>query len=137
MVGSGPAGLAAAEELNAMGHRVVVYERDEGPGGLIRLGVPDFKLEKWIIDRRVALLQEAGIEFIYGVEVGGELAVDELRARHDAVVLATGSRIERGIDLPGNDLPGIHTAMSYLVQRNRDVAGLAAPESPRRASTSS
>jgi len=90
--------------------------------------VPDFKLEKWIIDRRVALLQEAGIEFVYGVEVGGGLAVDELRARHDAVVLATGSRIERGIDLPGNDLPGIHTAMSYLVQRNRDVAGLAAPE---------
>jgi len=128
VIGSGPAGLAAAEELNAMGHRVVVYERDEGPGGLIRLGVPDFKLEKWIIDRRVALLEQAGIELVYGCDVGGTLSVDELRARHDAVVLATGSRVERGIDLPGNDLPGIHTAMSYLVQRNRAVAGRPAPE---------
>src|SRR5215218_3543696 len=78
VVGSGPAGLAAAEELNALGHRVVVYERDEGPGGLIRLGVPDFKLEKWIIDRRVRLLEQAGIEFRYGVEV----AADDLQAQH-------------------------------------------------------
>ena len=119
VVGSGPAGLAAAEELNALGHRVVVYERDEGPGGLIRLGVPDFKLEKWIIDRRVRLLEQAGIEFRYGVEV----SPDDLQAHHDAIVLATGARIERGIDLPGNDLPGVHTAMEYLVQRNRAVAG--------------
>src|ERR1700712_5894060 len=91
VVGSGPAGLAAAEELNAAGHRVVVYERDEGPGGLIRLGGPGFKLEKWIIDRRVALLEEAGIEFAYGVDVGSDLGIDELTARHDAVVLALGA----------------------------------------------
>ena len=104
VVGSGPAGLAVAEELNAAGHRVVVYERDEGPGGLIRLGVPDFKLEKWIIDRRVALLEEAGIAFEYGVDVGTDLAIDELNARHDAVVLALGSRIEREISLPGREL---------------------------------
>lgn len=128
VVGSGPAGLACAEELNALGHRVVVYERDEGPGGLIRLGVPDFKLEKWIIDRRVALLEEAGIGFEYGVDVGTGLGVDELSARHDAVVLALGSRVERGVSLPGRDLPGIETAMTYLVQRNRDVSGFAAPE---------
>jgi glutamate synthase (NADPH/NADH) small chain len=128
VVGSGPAGLAAAEELNAAGHRVVVYERDEGPGGLIRLGVPDFKLEKWIIDRRVALLEAAGIEFAYGVDVGVDLAVDELRARHDAVVLAVGARIEREIDLPGRELAGIHTAMEYLLQRNRAVAGQAPPD---------
>jgi glutamate synthase (NADPH/NADH) small chain len=128
VVGSGPAGLAAAEELNAMGHRVVVYERDEGPGGLIRLGVPDFKLEKWIIDRRVALLEQAGIEFEYGVDVGTDLAIDELNARHDAVLLALGSRVERGIDLPGNDLAGIHTAMEYLLQRNRAVAAQPPPE---------
>ena len=119
VVGSGPAGLAAAEELNALGHRVVVYERDEGPGGLIRLGVPDFKLEKWIIDRRVALLEQAGIVFIYGAEVDA----DELGVLHDAVVLATGARIEREIDLPGRQLDGVHTAMEYLVQRNRAVAG--------------
>ena len=127
VVGSGPAGLAAAEELNALGHRVVVYERDEGPGGLIRLGVPDFKLEKWIIDRRVALLEQAGITFEYGVDVGTDLAIDELNARHDAVVLALGSRIERGIDLPGSELGGIHTAMEYLLQRNRAVAGQPPP----------
>jgi glutamate synthase (NADPH/NADH) small chain len=127
VVGSGPAGLACAEELNALGHRVVVYERDEGPGGLIRLGVPDFKLEKWIIDRRVALLEQAGITFEYGVDVGTDLAIDELNARHDAVVLALGSRIERGIDLPGSDLGGIHTAMEYLLQRNRAVAGQPPP----------
>ncbi len=127
VVGSGPAGLAAAEELNAAGHRVIVYERDEGPGGLIRLGVPDFKLEKWIIDRRVALLEKAGITFEYGVDVGTDLAIDELNARHDAVVLALGSRVERGIDLPGNDLGGVHTAMSYLLQRNRAVAGQPPP----------
>jgi glutamate synthase (NADPH/NADH) small chain len=127
VVGSGPAGLAAAEELNAMGHRVVVYERDEGPGGLIRLGVPDFKLEKWIIDRRVALLEQAGISFEYGVDVGTDLTIDELNARHDAVVLALGSRVERGIDLPGSSLAGIHTAMEYLLQRNRAVAGQPPP----------
>jgi len=128
VVGSGPAGLAVAEELNAAGHRVVVYERDEGPGGLIRLGVPDFKLEKWIIDRRVALLEEAGIAFEYGVDVGTDLAIDELNARHDAVVLALGSRIEREISLPGRELDGIHTAMTYLLQRNRAVSGVAEPE---------
>jgi glutamate synthase (NADPH/NADH) small chain len=128
VVGSGPAGLAAAEELNALGHRVVVYERDEGPGGLIRLGVPDFKLEKWIIDRRVALLAEAGIEFRYGVDVGTGLAIDELTARHDAVVLALGSRVERDVALPGRELAGIHSAMTYLVQRNRAVSGVAVPE---------
>jgi glutamate synthase (NADPH/NADH) small chain len=127
VVGSGPAGLAVAEELNAAGHRVVVYERDEGPGGLIRLGVPDFKLEKWIIDRRVALLEEAGIVFEYGVDVGSDLGIDELTARHDAVVLALGSRIEREIALPGRDLGGIHTAMSYLLQRNRAMSGQPAP----------
>ena len=93
---------------------MIVYERDEGPGGLIRLGVPDFKLEKWIIDRRVALLEEAGITFEYGVDVGTDLAIDELDARHDAVVLRSGSRVERGIDLPGNDLGGVHSAMAYL-----------------------
>jgi glutamate synthase (NADPH/NADH) small chain len=127
VVGSGPAGLAVAEELNAAGHRVVVYERDEGPGGLIRLGVPDFKLEKWIIDRRVSLLVDAGIEFRYGVDVGTDLGIDELNARHDAVVLALGARVEREIDLPGRALGGIHPAMEYLMQRNRAVAGQPPP----------
>src|SRR3954463_14788381 len=92
VVGSGPAGLAAAQQLNRAGHRAVVYERDEGPGGLIRFGVPDFKLEKWIIDRRVAQLDAEGVELRYGVDVGSEVGTDELLAEHDAVVLAIGSR---------------------------------------------
>ncbi|MGH2805255.1 MAG: FAD-dependent oxidoreductase, partial [Thermoleophilaceae bacterium] len=91
VIGSGPAGLAAAAELNRHGHSVTVYERDEGPGGLLRFGVPDAKLEKWIIDRRVALLEEEGIAFEYGVDVGADVRVADLRERHDALVVAIGS----------------------------------------------
>jgi glutamate synthase (NADPH/NADH) small chain len=122
VVGSGPAGLAVAAELNRCGHLVTVYERDEGPGGLMRFGVPDAKLEKSIIDRRVAVLEQEGIEFVYNADVGGEVSVAELRERHDALVLATGSRISRDIIVPGRDLGGIHFAMDYLYQRNRWVA---------------
>ena len=100
----GPAGLAVAEELNAPGHRVVVYERDEGPGGLIRLGVPDFKLEKWIIDRRVRAARGGRDRVRVRRRRRPDLAIDELNARHDAVVLALGSRIEREIALPGREL---------------------------------
>ena len=123
VIGSGPAGMAAAEELNAAGHHVVVYERDEGPGGLIRLGVPDFKFEKWMIDRRADLMSRAGIEFRYGVEAGVDVSAEQLRADHDAVVLAVGARVERELDVPGRELAGVHRAMEYLVQRNRAVAG--------------
>jgi glutamate synthase (NADPH/NADH) small chain len=131
VIGSGPAGLAAAAELNRHGHEVVVYERDEGPGGMLRFGVPDAKLEKWIIDRRVALLEEEGISFEYGVDVGRSVGVSELRERHDAVVVAIGSRVHRDLDVPGHDLDGVHFAMEYLYQRNRHVAreeGRYAPE---------
>jgi glutamate synthase (NADPH) small chain len=133
VVGSGPAGLAAAAELNRHGHLVTVYERDEGPGGMLRFGVPDAKLEKWIIDRRVALLAEEGIAFEYGVDVGRDLSVAELRERHDAVVVATGSRVHRDLEVPGRELAGVHFAMDYLYQRNRFVArqeGRYAPEPP-------
>jgi glutamate synthase (NADPH) small chain len=131
VVGSGPAGMAAAAELNQVGHTVVVYERDEAPGGLVRFGVPDAKLEKWMIDRRVALLEAEGIEFLCGVDVGVDLGTDELTAAHDAVVIAVGSRVERPLDIPGSDLDGVHFAMDYLYQRNRAVAradGRVAPE---------
>jgi glutamate synthase (NADPH/NADH) small chain len=131
VIGAGPAGLAAAQELNAVGHEVTVYERDEAPGGLIRFGVPDAKLEKWIIDRRVGVLEAEGIEFSYGVEVGTDVSAEELRARHDAVVVAIGSRVERDFDAPGRELGGVHFAMDYLYQRNRWVArqeGRPAPE---------
>jgi glutamate synthase (NADPH/NADH) small chain len=122
VIGSGPAGLAAAAELNQVGHEVTVYERDEGPGGLIRFGVPDAKLEKWIIDRRVELLAEEGIRFEYGVEVGVDVIAAELRERHDALLIAVGSRVERDLDVPGRELEGVHFAMDYLYQRNRWVA---------------
>ncbi len=116
VVGSGPAGLAAAQQLNHAGHTVVVLERDEGPGGLLRFGVPDAKLEKWMIDRRVRVLEEEGIEFQYGVDV------TERPEGYDAVVLATGSRVPRDISIAGHDLDGVETAMDYLYQRNRAVA---------------
>ncbi len=122
VVGSGPAGLAVAAELNKSGHEVTVYERDEGPGGLLRFGVPDAKLEKWIIDRRVALMEEEGIRFIYDTDVGRDISAQELYEQHDALVLTTGSRVSRDIDAPGRELRGIHFAMDYLYQRNRWVA---------------
>jgi len=134
VVGSGPAGMAAAAQLNRAGHSVTVYERDEAPGGLMRFGVPDHKLEKWIIDRRVNLLEQEGVVFRYGVDVGTDLSADELRAGYDALVIAIGSRVERELDVPGRELDGVHFAMDYLYQRNRWVArqqGRSAPEAER------
>ncbi len=122
VVGSGPAGLAVADELNRCGHTVTVYERDEAPGGLMRFGVPDAKLEKRIIDRRVQILEQEGIEFIYDVDVGRDILAAELRERHDALVVAIGSRASRELAVPGRELSGIHLAMDYLYQRNRWVA---------------
>jgi glutamate synthase (NADPH) small chain len=122
VVGSGPAGLAAADELNQVGHSVTVFERDEGLGGLLRFGVPDAKLEKWIIDRRTDVLAAEGIEFRCNVEVGVDLSIEELDASYDAVVLAMGSRVERDVEIPGRELAGVHFAMEYLYQRNRAVA---------------
>ena len=133
VIGSGPAGLAAAAELNQVGHSVTVFERDEAPGGLMRFGVPDAKLEKWMIDRRVDLLAAEGIEFSYGADIGGSgMSVDSLRNQFQAVVVATGSRIPRDLEVPGRGLDGVHDAMDYLYQRNRYVAtitgGPAGPE---------
>ncbi len=122
VIGSGPAGLAAAQELNQVGHEVTVYERDEAPGGLIRFGVPDAKLEKWMIDRRVEILEAEGIKFEYGAHVGVNVDAAELAAQHDAVVVAIGSRVERDFEAPGRELQGVHFAMDYLYQRNRWVA---------------
>jgi glutamate synthase (NADPH/NADH) small chain len=124
VVGSGPAGMAVAAELNKLGHAVTVYERDEGVGGLLRYGVPDAKLDKLVIDRRADLLREEGVVFECDVDVGSDVTADELRERHDAVVFAIGSRVHRDLEVPGRDLDGVHFAMDYLYQRNRAVARL-------------
>jgi glutamate synthase (NADPH/NADH) small chain len=122
VIGSGPAGLAVADELNKCGHTVTVFERDEGPGGLLRFGVPDAKLEKHIIDRRVDVLAQEGVGFRYTVDVGRDVTAAELQDEHDAVVIAIGSRVSRDIAAPGRELKNIRFAMDYLYQRNRWVA---------------
>jgi glutamate synthase (NADPH/NADH) small chain len=128
VVGSGPAGMAVAAELNKLGHFVTVYERDEGVGGLMRFGVPDAKLEKWIIDRRADVLAEEGVVFECEIDVGRDVSAAELRERHDALVIAIGSRVHRDLEVPGRELDGVHFAMDYLYQRNRFVAGGPEPE---------
>ena len=128
VVGSGPAGMAAAQQLRRTGHRVVLFERDESAGGLVRFGVPDFKIEKRIIERRVQQLVDEGVELRCGVDVGGDVTGDELRAEFDAVVLTIGSRVPRDLPVPGRELDGIHFAMDYLYVRNRWVATQEGPE---------
>ena len=123
VVGSGPAGLAAAQQLNRAGHLVTVYEKADRIGGLLRYGIPDFKMEKWLIDRRVDLLEAEGIIFETGYIAGSTVSGADLRATYDAVVLAVGAERAREVDVPGRDLDGIHLAMDYLIQQNRRVAG--------------
>jgi len=122
VVGSGPAGMAAAQQLRRGGHSVVLFERDEAAGGLVRFGVPDFKIEKTVVQRRVEQLLAEGVQLRCGVDVGRDVSVEELRERFDAVVLATGSRVPRDLPVPGRELAGVHFAMDYLYQRNRWVA---------------
>jgi glutamate synthase (NADPH) small chain len=123
VIGSGPAGLAAAQQLNAQGHTVTVYERADRLGGLMRYGIPDYKMDKSLIDRRVGVLAAEGIVFETGCEVGADLSVLELSGGVDAVVLALGAEQARDLDVPGRSLAGVEPAMSYLVQQNRRVAG--------------
>jgi glutamate synthase (NADPH) small chain len=123
VVGAGPAGMAAAQQLRRAGHRVVLYERDEAAGGLVRFGVPDFKIEKTVVERRVQQLVDEGVELRLGVDVGVDVSAEELREEYDAVVLALGSRVPRDLPVPGRELDGVHFAMEYLYVRNRWVAG--------------
>ena len=129
VVGSGPAGLAAAQQLTRAGHTVAVYEREDAPGGLLRFGIPDFKLEKQLIERRVEQMKAEGTRFRCGVAIGTDMTWYELRRRYDAVVVATGATVPRALDLPGRELGGVHYAMEYLTASNRSVStgGAASP----------
>jgi glutamate synthase (NADPH) small chain len=122
VVGSGPAGLAAAAQLNKAGHKVTVLERADQIGGLLRYGIPDFKLDKSIIDRRIAVMEAEGITFMTGVNVGADIKAERLLQDYDAILLAGGSTVPRDINIPGRELKGIYPAMEFLSQQNKRVA---------------
>ena len=127
VVGSGPAGLAAAQQLRRAGHEVTVYERDDAPGGLLMYGIPDFKLEKHLVHRRVEQMEAEGVRFVCNTEIGVDIPAPQLVDEHDAVLLAIGSTQGRDLEVPGRELEGIHMAMEYLPQQNRRVAGKEVP----------
>jgi glutamate synthase (NADPH/NADH) small chain len=123
VVGSGPAGLAAAQQLNRAGHTVTVFEKSDRPGGLLTYGIPDFKLEKWIVERRIEQMREEGVSFQTGVHAGVDLSAAELRQGFDAVLLCCGSEQPRDLPIEGRDLDGVHFAMDFLTQQNRRGQG--------------
>ncbi len=127
VVGSGPSGLSCAAQLNLAGHSVTVFERDDKIGGILRYGIPDFKLEKYILDRRIRIWEQEGIIFQVGVSVGEHIQTGSLLQEYDAVCLCSGSRVARDLPIEGRNLPGIHFAMDYLTQSNRRVSGISIP----------
>lgn len=123
VVGSGPAGLACADQLNKAGHVAVVFEQADKIGGILRYGIPDFKLEKWVLERRIKLLKEEGVVFITGANIGKDIKAQDLREEFDAICLAGGCRLPRDLNIEGRDLKGTNFAMDYLIQANRRAAG--------------
>jgi glutamate synthase (NADPH/NADH) small chain len=128
VVGSGPAGLSASQQLTRAGHTVTLFEKNDRIGGLLRYGIPDFKMEKSVIDRRLEQMREEGVIFQTGVAVGVDISVAELRKNFDAVILTVGAELPRDLDVPGRDADGVHFAMEFLPQQNRRVAGDDVPE---------
>src|SRR4029453_7245280 len=124
VIGSGPAGLAAAAQLNYAGHSVTVFERDDRPGGLLRYGIPDFKLEKWVIDRRIKLMEEEGVIFKCNANGGVNINVNDILREYHAIVLAGGSTVPRDLNIPGRELKGVHYAMEFLKQQNKRNSNL-------------
>ncbi len=123
VVGSGPAGLAAAQQLARAGHRVHVFEKNAKAGGLLRYGIPDFKMEKHLVDRRVEQMEAEGVVFHYDLNIGVDMSVDDLVSAYDAIVLSGGAEAPRDLPIPGRDLNGVHFAMDFLPQQNRRVSG--------------
>lgn len=121
VVGAGPAGLSVADLLNKRGHKVTIYEREDRPGGLLMYGIPNMKLEKWVIDRRVKILQDEGIEFVMNANVGGNISAEELKSQYDAVVLCCGAKQPRDLNAPGRDAGGIYFAVDYLTSVTRSL----------------
>jgi len=125
IVGSGPAGLAAADQLNKAGYQVTVFERDPEPGGLLRFGIPDFKLEKWVVERRIDLMKKEGVEFITDCHVGFDVTADKLMLEYDALMLTGGATIPRDVATTGRNLKGVHFAMEFLSQQNKRISDIA------------
>lgn len=125
VIGSGPAGLAAAAQLNFAGHQVTVFERDDEPGGLLRYGIPDFKLEKWVVERRIRIMEEEGVVFMCNANVGVDISINDLLREYQAIVLAGGSTIPRDLPVTGRDGEGIYFAMDFLKQQNKRVSAKA------------
>ncbi|MGD2033993.1 MAG: glutamate synthase subunit beta, partial [Bacteroidales bacterium] len=131
VIGSGPAGLACGDLLNKWGHTVTIFEKDEAPGGLLRYGIPDFKLNKSVIDRRMNILYEEGLQVKTNCHVGFDIKGDDLLKEYDAIVLAIGAMQPRDLNAPGRELNGVHFAMDFLTQQNRVIAGVRLPDEER------
>jgi glutamate synthase (NADPH/NADH) small chain len=129
VIGSGPAGLSCAAQLNQTGHNVTVFEKDDKPGGLLRYGIPDFKLEKWLIDRRINLYRKEGVEFVTGKDIGVDIPAVKLLKDFDAIAICAGSRTPRDLNIEGRQLSGINFAIDYLIQANKHASGTAIADS--------